>query len=271
MTRLLSSPILLLVAGAAVTLGQTFDAASVKPYDTASHARHAIQGGPGTGDPGRFLCRNCPLIKLVTIAYDVKSWQVFIDIRRERYDVEAKVPPGATREQFRHMLQDLLADRFRLTLHHERKQMAVYRLSVAKNGPKLTRSPVAGSNELEHNDVPFRYDKDGYPDLPPGAGAYTTEQLDGTYHMGATNVTMNRLADVLATFLARPVYDATGLDGEYDFKLLWSQEMPNRLHQDGSPASAEPGGSSARRPSLRRFRTNSDSGWSHPPGRSMFW
>jgi len=59
-----------------------------------------------------------------------------------QFDVAATVPQGATREQATLMLQNLLADRFQLKLHHSTKDLSVYILVVAKNGPKLKESAV---------------------------------------------------------------------------------------------------------------------------------
>src|SRR6185437_12286405 len=59
MTRLATGFVVLLLTGAVVTFGQTFEAASVKAHDSASPGRSGAQGGPGASDLTRFLCRNC--------------------------------------------------------------------------------------------------------------------------------------------------------------------------------------------------------------------
>jgi uncharacterized protein (TIGR03435 family) len=61
----------------------------------------------------------------------------------ELYDIEARVPAGATKAQIRIMLQHLLADRFGLMVHRETRQLPGYRLVVTKGGPKLNQSVAA--------------------------------------------------------------------------------------------------------------------------------
>ena len=79
------------------------------------------RGGPGTPDPGRYTTSNMTLKGLLVSAYDVKAYQITGPawIETERYDIVAKVPAGATKEQFRVMLQNLLAERFKIELHRE--------------------------------------------------------------------------------------------------------------------------------------------------------
>ena len=87
-----------------------------------------------------------PLRALLVRAYGVKNYQVsepgWMD--SERFDVVAKVPDGATPEQFDLMLQKLLADRFRMTVHRETKELPIYALVVGKGGHKLKQSAEDG-------------------------------------------------------------------------------------------------------------------------------
>jgi uncharacterized protein (TIGR03435 family) len=98
-----------------------------------------MSGGPGTKDPGRITYNGVTLKMLLKRAYDISPDQIsgpdWLD--SERYDIVAKVPPGTTPEQFRLMLQNLLAERFELRQHRETKTLPVYLLTVANNGPKL--------------------------------------------------------------------------------------------------------------------------------------
>ena len=106
--------------------GQTFEVASIKaaspPLD-GKGMRVDWKGGPGTPDPGLFTCENCSLANLVSIAYDLKSYQFpgSSDLNTDRFTVSAKVPPGTTKEDFRLMQQNLLAERFKLKIHREKK------------------------------------------------------------------------------------------------------------------------------------------------------
>jgi uncharacterized protein (TIGR03435 family) len=237
-----------------MVIGQTFDVASVRPYDPASTAHFfTLQGGPGTSDPTRFTCRKCSLRNLLMTAFGIQGYQLSTAPGTERYDVEANVPEGSSRAQFLRMLQSLLIDRFRLTLHHEVREMTTYRLVAGKNGPKLRRSPVTGpfASESAANEPPHRSDEDGFPDLPPGSGITIYADVQNTYRLGAKNVTMQRFAVTLSGSLSRPVSDETGLQGEYDFKLLWAPDLPGvARQQDGSVVQSDP--DTASRPTLQQ-------------------
>jgi uncharacterized protein (TIGR03435 family) len=75
-------------------------------------------------------------------AYGAKAWQVSGPpwIQSERFDIVAKLPSGSTKEQVPEMLKPLLADRFKMALHHKVREHAVYELQIAKGGPKLKES-----------------------------------------------------------------------------------------------------------------------------------
>jgi uncharacterized protein (TIGR03435 family) len=81
------------------------------------------------------------------------------------YDIEAKVPAGATQEQFRGMLQRLLAERFKLAYHFEKKPAQVYDLSIAKNGAKLRESPPQSAEQPQPAASPVR-DEYGFRNQP---------------------------------------------------------------------------------------------------------
>jgi uncharacterized protein (TIGR03435 family) len=123
----------------------TFDAASVKPAAPPTpDGRGMIMmagptGGPGTKDPGRIHYPYMSLKNILMNAYDVKNFQIvgpgWLDT--ERFDITATMPPDTTKEQFRAMLQNLLAERFKMTVHRETKELPMYSLVVAKGGPKM--------------------------------------------------------------------------------------------------------------------------------------
>jgi len=94
---------------------------------------------------------------------------------RERFDITAKIPQGAAKEQFRVMMQNLLKERFKLEVHHEQKEMPGFQFVVAKGGPKLTKAveePAAKAGGPKGGAPPggppkFTMDKGGYPVLHP--------------------------------------------------------------------------------------------------------
>src|ERR1700722_10609921 len=126
----------------------TFDVASVKPATPPTPDGRGMimmagpSGGPGTKDPGRIHYPFMSLKNILMSAYDVKNFQIvgpaWLDT--ERFDITATMPPDTTKEQFRAMLQNLLADRFKMTVHRETKELPMYSLVVAKVGPKMLES-----------------------------------------------------------------------------------------------------------------------------------
>ena len=135
----------LFLLAAAVAGAQTpgprleFEVASVKPAPPPSGnmIRIGMGGGPGTPDPGRLNYEFVNLRMVLGEAYGVKSYQISGSslLDTERFNMTAKVPPGTTKEQFRVMLQNLLADRFGLKLHREKKDLQAYSLVVGKGAP----------------------------------------------------------------------------------------------------------------------------------------
>ena len=124
--------------------GQVFEVASIKasPPSDGRGMRVSSNGGPGTPNPGLYTCENCTLSLLVITAYDIRRYQLAgaDSLNADRFVVSAKVPPGTTKEDFRIMQQNLLAERFKLKIHRDKKEMQVYELVVAKNGPKFKES-----------------------------------------------------------------------------------------------------------------------------------
>jgi uncharacterized protein (TIGR03435 family) len=101
-----------------------------------------MRGGPGTPDPERFTANTVILRDLVLSAYGVSRQQLAGPgwIETTGYDINAKIPPGTTKDQFGLMLQAMLEDRFKLKLHHETRSIPAYNLVVAKDGLKLRDS-----------------------------------------------------------------------------------------------------------------------------------
>jgi uncharacterized protein (TIGR03435 family) len=203
-----------------------FEVASVKPAAPQTDGRRFVgsQGGPGTADPGRLTYTNSTLKSLITTAYDVKAYQVagpsWLDT--ERYDIAAKIPEGATKEQVNRMLQNLLADRFKLTLHHVTKEFRLYELVVGKNGPKMKASvedPSVTANTANGRGSPIPIGKDGFPAMPPGRRGMIQMQMPGRRRIAGSVQSMKDLADWLGNQVGAPVVDKTALSGTYDFTL----------------------------------------------------
>jgi len=215
--KMTAAPVLFLCVGVAYTQtappGPSFEAASVKPSPPAGAGRgpgRVVRGGPGSTDPGLATFTNIDLFSLMTMAYDVKPYQISGPdwLRTARFDITAKIPPGASMPQYRLMLQDLLAQRFKLALHREKKELSEYELAVGKNGPKFKQSaedPAAVDDGLQ----PPRAISP-----PPG--------YNGPLSVQFSRFSMERLADLVSSSLGQPVTDATGLTGIYDIKLRYT-------------------------------------------------
>jgi len=223
----------------------TFEVASIKPATAMGPLgmRANRKGGPGTSDPGMYLCTNCPVYWVVSEAYDLQPHEYAGPgwLENARFDFAAKVPIGTTKDAFRTMLQSLLADRFKLVVHREKKEMPVYELTVAQNGPKFRESgPKDALKDASKEDGPpgqLQRDRDGFPILTAGT---TMAIAPGHARMRSDNQTMAWLARMLAGQLQSPVIDATGLKAKYDFLLSWSFEENNApgASADAAPATA---------------------------------
>ena len=206
-----------------------FEVASVKPSPPLSRATDfetRTHGGPGTEDPTRIDFHNYSLLGLVLRAYHLPFWQLSAPdwTMMEHYDVEAKIPPGATEEQFRLMLQRLLAERFKLRVHRETKELPLYSLTVGRNGPKLhphVEAPPAGADKpLPDVLGRIKSDADGYPILPKGKTIMVMSNNRARYQW--VNTDLAPLVELLADKLGGPVRNDTGLQGKYDIGLFWS-------------------------------------------------
>jgi uncharacterized protein (TIGR03435 family) len=211
---------LILCSGA--VLGQSFDVVSIRPAAPGGGGGPKLRrGGPGTDDPERISYTGVSQQIVLTIAYGVDDFQVagpawFDSVR---YDIVAKVPRGATKEQFNIMLQNMLKERFSLTLHHEMRETAVYELVVGKNGLKL-KPAVEVENPPAFSAMTT--DKDGHPDFPAGSSAMGGKFDNGVMRMAARMYSTLDLAHAFKGMVDRPVLDKTGLTGKYDFKLEFS-------------------------------------------------
>jgi len=212
---------ILLAAASALAQAQTggpaFEVASVKPSGPKSV--RGSSGGPGTSDPGRYTFGSATLEGFIAIAYHVDYFQISskVPLDEQRFDLVAKLPEGTTREQFRVMMQNLLAERFHLKVHMLSKEFAAYELVVAKGGPKLKEAAPGNAA------APRSSTDDGFPDLPPNRpGMASHHTMRGGYEvvrMRAQREPVSQLADFLPTPDNRPVVDKTGLTGKYDFTL----------------------------------------------------
>jgi uncharacterized protein (TIGR03435 family) len=128
-------------------------------------------------------------------------------VETERYDIDAKADRAVPDDQLMLMLRTLLADRFKLTLHHEAKELPGFALVIGKNGPKLHEVELAGKGWTRF-----------------GVGSLNGQE-----------VSMGQLADGLAGRLGQPIVDLTGIRGVFDIKLEWTPD-PSQIR---NPAEAK--------------------------------
>jgi uncharacterized protein (TIGR03435 family) len=148
---------------------------------------------------GRFSASNVTLELLVTLAFDVTNERIAKApgwFTEDRYDVSAKAEDGIelTYEQLKPRMQQLLKERFNLSVHHESKMVKGYALTIAKRGPRLKEAKGGGTS---------------INILPRG--------------LRMPNTSIDLLAAVLAKPLGRPVVNRTGLKGNDDIVLDYEQ------------------------------------------------
>jgi uncharacterized protein (TIGR03435 family) len=180
---------------------------------------------------------------LMVQAYGVEPYQLTIPgaMDNERFEILAKVPERTTKDQFALMLQNLLADRFKLKIHRETKEGQIYELTVNKGGSKMKESvpepdkdPVkeAAANAPPPGPPPLQgfaggkltLDKDGFPVMPKGPAGGRGQRMirmPGKARMQFERESMDDFARILARQLAKPVNDLTGLKAKYAFTLTW--------------------------------------------------
>lgn len=228
-----------LTLGAQASYAQTggsnlsFEAATVKVSSDGHGMSIGRRGGPGTPDPGRVTFENFPLRGLVDIAYDLKLYQYSGPDWTEsaHFDVKATLPPGATKEQFQVMLQNLLKERFGLAVHREKREMPVYALVALKSGAKLKR--LAPGTEAPADDA---NSPGGRRPAPKDAEGFPIIKQRGTLSIGGNRArlrgqTIDFLLRQLSGQTHRPVLDETGLTGDFDFTLSWAPnpDAPNAV------------------------------------------
>jgi uncharacterized protein (TIGR03435 family) len=209
-----------------------FEVASIRPSKSDSTLLNFMIS------PTRFRVENGTVTALIRFAYNIKSddqlpkepgW-----IGTERFDIDAEVAdsqveamktmiPDMRFEQYRMMMQSLLADRFKLQSSQQMKELPVFALVVAKSGPKLTRVDVSLEPQMQH-----------MPTLSGGSrGA-----------LAARAVSMALFTNWLSgrdDIGGRVVVDETGLAGSYDFTLNWTLDSTRAAMSSANSASQGPG------------------------------
>jgi uncharacterized protein (TIGR03435 family) len=193
-----------------------FEVASIKPAPPPTGNNLRVMMG---GDPGRVNMSNITVKDMLRQAYQVKEYQISGPdwMNSTRFDVVATIPAGVARDQLPLMWQSLLADRFKLTLHREKKELPVYALAVGKNGPKLKEAEDKGDSGPKG------------PGPMPGMGMNRGRIMMGRGRVDLKSFTVAGFAEMLSRQMDRPVIDETKLQGLYDFTLEWTPDERQRL------------------------------------------
>jgi uncharacterized protein (TIGR03435 family) len=177
----------------------SFEVATIKPSKPDDQRKAFLVRG------NRFQIINETLSEMISFAFGVHAKQVIGApdwVEKDKFDIDAK-PDGEgapSEKQWKGMLQKLLVERYKLTFHHDKKELSVYVLTAAKTGPKLTKS-------------------EGDPNGLPGLFFH------GLGDLHVTNANMADFVELMQqTVLDRPVLDQTGLAGRFDFALKWTPD-----------------------------------------------
>src|SRR5579883_68945 len=209
----LLAPFFVLIVLTSLAFSQTneplpsFEAADVHGSPRSANPNVQSMGGFVRG--GRYQFKNATMVDLIASAYSVEAEKVLGGpswLETDRFDILAKAPASATNATAKLMLRSLLADRFKLVLHNEDKQMNAYVMTALKAGPQMKQSTRGGPTNCQ-----------AQPGEPPNTV------------IACTNMSMSTLAQVLrqldpATF-DTPVADMTGLDGGWDFELKFTNRL----------------------------------------------
>jgi len=173
----------------------SFEVASIRPNNSENRSSDF-----STNATGRFSAINVTVKSLLITAYKLQEHQLVGGppwLGTDRYDIVAKPEDKASADEVLEMIKTLLAERFKLKLHHETRELPVYALLVGKNGSKMKASSTGDDN---HN-----------ADTRRGV-------------MTGQNLSLEMFVIILSNQLDRPVVDKTGLAGNFDLQLEWSPE-----------------------------------------------
>jgi len=199
-------------------------------------------------NPSRYRCVNASVSLMVLQAYGLKAYQLRPPASEDtvRFNVEANVPAGATTEQVRVMLQNLLTERFKLVFHREKIEVQGYVLLAAKGGPKMkdatSAPPRAPGTSPSTPATEAIKDADGFNNFHVRNG-FTVSRANGLTRWVGTEVPMDSAEDanlcgILNSITGDPVVNATGLTGKYDLTLTFASDTAAGERQPASPAAS---------------------------------
>lgn len=254
---------------------QQFEVASVRKDAVGgqSHSNISLDGGGNAysvmsksdvpaADGDLFSAKNQTLARYIIFAYRLsgtqelalrfdyyKGLELHVPdwVRNTTYDIEARAPAPATKDQMRLMMQSLLEERFKLKVRWETRQAPVFDLVLQKPGvlgPQLEQH--SASDDCANAAVPEKVSDAAASSQPLNALpitcgwiAHLPPSAPGAHRFGGRNVTLAMLGTSmpaqtgLAT-MPRPVVDVTGLQGEFDFWMEWTPEDTSEVNNGES-------------------------------------
>ncbi len=258
LTIVLSTAIVLTAASADSQSVTRFEAATIKPSEVGgqSHSNFPLGGEAYVSNGGLFMATNFPLVSYIFFAYKIdgnEAQSVVPQLPRwvmtDHFDIQARAAGNPTKIEMRLMMQALLADRLKFQMHKEVRTVPVLGLVLSKPGkpgsglkghsagracPSSTAPSVSGV-------APDAYFSAVAGGLPVLCNEVIGMPTSDPRHIrsGARNVTLDFIAKYLSgegTF-GRPIVDATGLTGTYDFAIEWA---PQGTPPPGSDFKQEP-------------------------------
>jgi uncharacterized protein (TIGR03435 family) len=232
---------------APVATAPAFEVAAIKPSEPLTANGGRVMVRIGVNNDGRMVTYSRMTLKaLVQNAYRVKDFQVtgpsWADA--QQFDITAKLPDGASKDDAPDMLKTLLEERFKLKVHVEKKEHPVYALIVGKGGPKL--KPTEVTDDVSRSESgpalpppppPKAMAEGGRgPGGPAGApppGGMMIRMGPQGGHLESRALTLSRFSDMISRYLDRPVVDETGIEGKYDFAVDISRDQMANMGTKG--------------------------------------
>jgi uncharacterized protein (TIGR03435 family) len=233
---------LVTAVGLPITAQQTgdsaFEVATLRP-STSGNAGWRLQPQPG----GRLTGTNVPAAALIRFAYNLPDFQISGGpgwLASDRFDVEAKAEGDPPIDQKRLMLRTLLAERFKLTVHTETRDLPIYVLMMARSdgrpGPQLRRTEAECAREA--------VSLDDWAGVGPATGTPRcgffgfqprTDLPRGRGGLAFRGLTLAQFAKRLVPIVRRSVTDQTGLAGYFDADFDFMAELPPPPPPPGLP------------------------------------
>ena len=194
------------------TADPAFEVAAIKPADPSdTNQGFRLEGR-------RIFVESVTMTSLICFAYSIQKTQIvnapqWFDEQRWNIEGTPDTEGAPSWHQYRQMLQKLLSTRFGLVMHHDKRELSVYTLTVAKGGPKIEKS---------------KSDPDALSD---GSG----RGMGSAQYMKFTNDSMTDFAQTMQLMVDRPVVEQTNLSGRYDFTLLWTPDVMHDTPTDTAP------------------------------------